>query len=104
MMQYRIEHIAGWKNPAIIRVKDGVIIGHIYVGHEDELKPYLGQGVDVRTFDELKAVVVEWYEADAGDVCGAKADKYFRRIDAQRRLERGARDLIEEGGKAEVTE
>ena len=46
-MQYRIERIAGWKNPAIIRVKDGVVIGHIYVGHEDELKPYLGQGVDV---------------------------------------------------------
>ena len=46
-MQYRIEHVNGWKNPAIIRVKDGVIIGHIYVGHEDELKPYLGQGVDV---------------------------------------------------------
>lgn len=45
-MQYRIEHVKGWKNPAIIRVKDGVIIGHIYVGHEDELKPYLGQGVD----------------------------------------------------------
>ena len=26
-MQYRIEHIAGWKNPAIIRIKDGVISG-----------------------------------------------------------------------------
>ena len=51
------------------------------------------------THDELKAVVVEWYEADAGDVCGAKVDKYFRRIDA-----RAARCLIEEGGKAEVTE
>ena len=56
------------------------------------------------TFEELKAVVVEWYEADVGDVCGAKADKYFRRIDAQQRLEQAARDLIEEGGKAEVTE
>ena len=56
------------------------------------------------TFEELKAVVVEWYEADAGDVCGAKADKYFRRIDAQQRLEQAARCLIEEGGKVEVTE
>ena len=46
-MQYHIEHISGWKNPAIIRVKDGAVIGHIYVGHEDELKHYLGQGVDV---------------------------------------------------------
>ena len=46
-MQYRIEHVNGWKNQAIVRVKDGVIIGHIYAGHEDELKPYLGQGVDV---------------------------------------------------------
>jgi hypothetical protein len=46
-MQYRIEHIAGWKNPAIIRVKDGVVIGHIYADYEDELKPYLGQGVVV---------------------------------------------------------
>ena len=53
------------------------------------------------TFDELKAVVIEWYEADVGD---AKADKFFRRIDAQQRLEQAARDLIEEGGKAEVTE
>ena len=53
------------------------------------------------TFEELKAIVVEWYEADVGD---AKADKYLRRIDAQQRLEQAARDLIEEGGKAEVTE
>ena len=53
------------------------------------------------TFDELKAVVIEWYEADVGN---AKADKYLRRIDAQQRLEQAARDLIEEGGKAEVTE
>ena len=56
------------------------------------------------TFEELKAVVVEWYEADVGDVCGAKADKFFRRIDAQQRLEQAARDLIEEGRKAEVEE
>jgi len=56
------------------------------------------------THDELKQLLREWYEADVGDVCGAKADKYFRRIDAQQRLERAARDLIEEGGKAEVTE
>ena len=56
------------------------------------------------TFEELKAVVVEWYEADVGDVCGANANKYFRRIDAQQQLEQAARDLIEEGGKAEVTE
>jgi hypothetical protein len=48
------------------------------------------------TFDELKAVVVEWYEADVGD---AKADKYLRRIDAQQRLELAARCLVEEGGK-----
>ncbi len=53
------------------------------------------------TFDELKAVVIEWYEADVGN---AKADKYLRRIDAQQRLEQAARCLIEEGGKAEVTE
>jgi hypothetical protein len=53
------------------------------------------------TFDELKAVVIEWYEADVGN---AKADKYLRRIDAQQRLEQAARVLIEEGGKAEVTE
>lgn len=47
-MQYRIKYMEGWRhNPAIIRVKDGVVIGHIYVGHEDELKPYLGQGVVV---------------------------------------------------------
>ncbi|HRR42063.1 MAG TPA: hypothetical protein P5244_12575 [Syntrophales bacterium] len=46
-MQYRIEHVKGWRNPAIIRVKDGAVIGHIYAGHEDELKPYLGQGVVV---------------------------------------------------------
>ena len=46
-MQYRIEHVKGWRNPAIIRVHDGVVIGHIYAGHEDELKPYLGQGVAV---------------------------------------------------------
>ncbi len=56
------------------------------------------------TFEELKAVVVEWYEAKAGDVCGASADKYFRRIDTQQRLEQAARCLIEEGWKAEVTE
>ena len=56
------------------------------------------------TFEELKAIVIEWYKADADDVCGAKADNYFRRIDAQQRLERAARCLIEEGGKAEVTE
>ena len=43
-MQYRIEHIAGWKNPAIIRVKDGAVIGHVYAEHADEIKPYLGQG------------------------------------------------------------
>lgn len=43
-MQYRIESIAGWKNPAIIRVKDGVVVGHVYAEHADELKPYLGQG------------------------------------------------------------
>jgi hypothetical protein len=52
-------------------------------------------------------IEIKWnsfFEADAGDVCGAKADKYFRRIDAQQRLERAARCLIEEGGKAEVTE
>jgi len=24
------------------------VVGHVYVGHEDELKSYLGQGVDVR--------------------------------------------------------
>jgi adenylate cyclase len=53
------------------------------------------------TFEELKAVVVEWYEADVGD---ARADKYLRRINAQQRLELAARCLIEEGGKAEVTE
>ena len=47
-MQYRIKYMEGWRhNPAIIRVKDGVIIGHIYVGYEEELKPYLGQGVVV---------------------------------------------------------
>ena len=46
-MQYRIEHVKGWKNPAIIRVKDGVVIGHVYADYEDEIKPYLGQGVDV---------------------------------------------------------
>ena len=46
-MQYRIEHVNGWKNPAIVRVKAGVIIGHIYAGYEDEIKPYLGQGVIV---------------------------------------------------------
>lgn len=53
------------------------------------------------TFEELKAVVVEWYEADVGN---AKADKYLRRIDAQQRLEQAARDLIEEGRKEEVEE
>lgn len=46
-MQYRIEHVNGWKNPAIIRVHDGAVIGHVYAGHEDELKPYLGQVVVV---------------------------------------------------------
>ena len=47
-MQYRIKYMAGWRhNPAIIRVKDGVIIGHIYADYEDEIKPYLGQGVVV---------------------------------------------------------
>ena len=46
-MQYRIEHVKGWRNPAIIRVKDGTVIGHVYAGYEDEIKPYLGQGVDV---------------------------------------------------------
>ena len=46
-MQYRIEHVNGWKNPAIIHIKDGAVIGHVYAGYEDELKPYLGQGVDV---------------------------------------------------------
>ena len=50
------------------------------------------------TFEELKAIVVEWYEADVAD---AKADKYLRRINAQQRLELAARCLIEEGGKAE---
>ena len=53
------------------------------------------------TFDELKAIVIEWYKADADDVCGAKADKLFRRIDAQQRLEQAARCLIEEGVKEE---
>lgn len=56
------------------------------------------------THDELKSLLAEWYEADVGDVCGANADKHFRRIDAQLRLERAARCLIEDGGKAEVTE
>ena len=44
-MQYHIEHIAGWHNPAIIRVKDGAVIGYVYAEHADEIKPYLGQGV-----------------------------------------------------------
>ena len=46
-MQYRIEHVKGWRNPAIIRVKDGAVIGHVYAEHADEIKPYLGQGVVV---------------------------------------------------------
>ena len=66
---------------------------------EEEYKP------EDMQLDHLDNVVeCFWYKADAGDVCGAKADKYFRRIDAQHRLEQAARDLIEEGGKAEVTE
>ena len=28
-------------------VRDGAVIGHVYAGYEDEIKPYLGQGVDV---------------------------------------------------------
>lgn len=58
-MQYRIEHVKGWKNPAIIRVKDGVIIGHIYVGHEDELKAEKNEMRDVIT---KLLQVVEFYE------------------------------------------
>ena len=54
------------------------------------------------TFDELKALLREWYEAVAGDVCGATADKYFRRIDAQQRLDQAARCLIEEGVEGEA--
>lgn len=46
-MEYKIAHIKGWRNPAIIRTKDGAVVGHIYDGHEDEIKPYLGQGVVV---------------------------------------------------------
>lgn len=44
-MQYRIKSIKGWRNPAIIRVKDGAVIGYVYAEHADEIKPYLGQGV-----------------------------------------------------------
>ena len=60
-MQYRIEHIAGWKNQAIIRVKDGVVIGHVYAEHADEIKPYLGQGVDVAEAVELLHRVLNYF-------------------------------------------
>ena len=47
-MQYRIKYMEGWRhNPAIIRVHDGAVIGHVYAEHADEIKPYLGQGVVV---------------------------------------------------------
>ena len=47
-MQYRIEHIAGWKNPAIIRIKDGVVIGKVSREYAEELLPYFGQAASVK--------------------------------------------------------
>ena len=48
------------------------------------------------TFDELKAVVVEWKLAHDADREGASADKYFRRIDAIDNLWNAAIDLLDE--------
>ena len=48
------------------------------------------------TFEELKALVMEWKLAHDADREGASADKYFRRAKAINNLRSAAIDLLDE--------
>lgn len=48
------------------------------------------------THDELKRIVMEWKLATDADGLGSGDENYFRRADAERRLDDAASALLEE--------